>query len=400
MNTQLNGQFLKRSNVRTVIGGITLLLALFSVSACKQAASDANAAKAPSAKAIADSSLVTLTAGMAKAIKTGQPNLADVATQLNVAGRVDVDEQRLIRIGSSVTGRVVEVLVSVGDYVTPGKVLARVTSPELTNAQLAYLRAASAATLAEKAVARAEQLISADVIGSAEQQRRNAEFQVAQAELNAAQDQLMMLGMSKTGIQTLRRNGDIQSSVPITSTRAGVVIERRVNVGQVVQPADQMFDVADLSAVWIVGGVPEQAAKSVALNQQVEVAVPALNKKVSGRIVFVSDIVDPDTRTVTVRTEVNNKDKALKPSMLANLHITGLSSQMLTVPSTAVVRELDKDHVFVQTANNQFKLTPVELGAEATGEVRPVIKGLDANQVIAIDGAFHLNNERKRAELE
>ncbi|MFN7835149.1 MAG: efflux RND transporter periplasmic adaptor subunit [Burkholderiaceae bacterium] len=354
----------------------------------------------PAAVAAADPFAVKLNPQMAGRIKVGLPQEAEVGSRLTVSGRVDVDEQKLVRIGSSMTGRVVEVLVNTGDAIKTGQALARISSPELTNAQLAYLRAASAATLAQKAVERADQLIAADVIGAAEQQRRQAEVQVARAELNAARDQLRLLGMSNGTIEHLRKAGDIQSAVPITAPRAGVVIDRRVNVGQVVQPADPLFAVADLSSVWIVGGVPEQAAKAVAVNQTAEVDVPALHKTFTGRIVFVSDTIQPESRTVTVRTEVRNADRELKPAMLATLRINGMPSKMLTVPAEAVVRENDKDHVFVQTGPGAFRLVPVELGADTLDGRRPIVTGLTAQQTIAVDGAFHLNNERKRTELE
>ncbi len=397
MNAPLS---LNRVTVMAVVCVAALLVACKKSPEVARTATATQPAPAAQATPVADPMVVRLSPEMAQRIQVGQPRDMEVSDALNVAGRVDVDEHRLERIGSNVTGRVVDVLVHTGDSVSPGKPLARISSPELTNAQLSYLRAASAATLAEKAVERARLLLNADVIGSAEQQRREAEFQVAKAELNAAADQLKMLGMHQGSIIQLRNAGDIQTAVPVTAQRGGVVIERKVNVGQVVQPADQMFALADLSSVWIVGGVPEQAARMVAVNQQVDVVVPAINKTLAGRIVYVSDTVSPDTRTVTVRTEVNNTDRGLKPAMLATLRIKGLSARMLTVPSAAVVRENDRDHVFVMQTNGVFQLTPVQLGPEVTGEVRPVLRGLVAEQRIAIDGAFHLNNERKRAELE
>ena len=81
------------------------------------------------------------------------------------------------------------------------------------------------------------------------------------------------------------------------------------------------------------------------------------------------------------------------------MRIAGAAHLRLVVPAAAVVREANRDHVFVAQGNNRYVLTPVELGA-AVGELRPVLKGLSAGQAIVVDGSFHLNNERKRAELE
>ena len=380
--------------------GLTLLVLL---SACGKQTDQGIEQKPVSANSTADvnrdPSVVMLNNEMAARMVVGHPSEGEFVETLNVPGKIEVDEHRLARIGSSVTGRVVEILANLGDSVSAGKVLAKITSPELTNAQLTYLRAASSSTLAEKSVERARQLFAADVIGSAELQKREAESQVARAELNAASDQLLMLGMSKQAINQLKTAGDIQPALPVIASRAGIIIERKVNVGQVVQPADQLFSVADLGSVWAVGGVPEQIASAVAVKQIVDIEIPALKKTVSGRIVFVGDTVQPETRTVTVRTEINNSEKIFKPSMLANLKITASSQQRLTVPVSAVVRENDRDFVYVKVASNQFKMTEIHLGLESQG-LRPVIKGVSKYDDIVLDGAFHLNNERKRAELE
>lgn len=348
----------------------------------------------------ADPALVTVNAEMMRNFKVAPLATSLVSTERDLPGRVEANEQLVTRIGASVTGRVTEVYADVGARVQVGQVLARVTSPELTNAQLAYLRANSATTQAERAVERAQMLIQADVIGSAELQRREAELSIARAELRAAADQLSLLGMSDAYMERLRSTGQLNTYAGIHATRSGVVIERKVSQGQVVQPGDPLFTVADLSKVWVVGALPEQDAAAVQTGQKVQIRVPALGERqFNGRVVFVSDTIAPDTRTLMVRTEVDNADRALKPQMLATLRIIGQPREQLALPESAVVRDNDRDYVFVQVAIGQFRLTPVELGA-ATGGQRPVLKGPAAGTPVVVDGAFHLNNERKRAELE
>jgi cobalt-zinc-cadmium efflux system membrane fusion protein len=150
----------------------------------------------------------------------------------------------------------------------------------------------------------------------------------------------------------------------------------------------------------VIGAVPEQTARSVQVGQKMDITVPALgNRTLSGKVIFISDTISPETRSVTVRTQVDNPKRELKPQMLATLRISSASISTLVVPTAAVVRELDKDHVYVQIGVNRFRLTPVELGA-ATNGFRPVLKGVEAGTPVVTDGAFHLNNERKRSELE
>jgi cobalt-zinc-cadmium efflux system membrane fusion protein len=113
----------------------------------------------------------------------------------------------------------------------------------------------------------------------------------------------------------------------------------------------------------------------------------------------VADTVDPATRTVMVRTMVENPQRRLKPDMLANMHITDTLHKSLVVPEQAVVREANRDYIFLAKGNNQFLRVSVELGPEVA-DMRPVLKGVAIDQSIVVEGAFHLDNERKLAELE
>jgi len=123
----------------------------------------------------------------------------------------------------------------------------------------------------------------------------------------------------------------------VVSTLSGVVIERKVSNGQVAQPGDPLFTVADLSKVWVVGDAPEQTARSVQVGQRVDIDVPALGgRQLSGKIVYVGDTVSPDTRTVPLRTQVDNPGRELKPQMLANMRIRGEVRRALVVPQEGV----------------------------------------------------------------
>lgn len=374
---------------------LATLLTAAMLAGCGQGASETRAAEPA-----VDPDLVVVNAEMARNFKVAPLAMQKVSTERDLPGRIEANEQLVTRIGASVTGRVTEVSAEVGARVRAGQQLARVSSPELTNAQLAYLRAHSATNQAQRAVERAQQLIQADVIGSAELQRREAELSIARAELRAATDQLLLLGVSTDYIERLREKGQLSAYAGVNAPRSGVVIERKVSQGQVAQPGDPLFTIADLSKVWVVGALPEQDAAAVQMGQRVEIRVPALGQRqFRGKVVFVSDTISPETRTLVVRTEVDNADRALKPQMLATLRIIGAAREQLAVPEAAVVRDNDKDHVYVQTAAGQFRLTPVEL-APASGGLRPLLKGPAAGTPIVVDGAFHLNNERKRAELE
>ena len=323
-----------------------------------------------------------------------------IAETVRVAGRIDFDEQRLARIGATVTGRVTQIDVQLGQDVQKGEVLARLNSSELSSQQLAYLKARAQLELNRRNAERAKALFEADVIGAAEMQRRESEYQISVAETRAAADQLRLLGVSTAAIERLGKEGAVDSVTPVVATLGGVVVERKLAQGQVVQPADTLFVVADLSRLWAVAQIPEQQISLIKAGQSVSIEVPALgNEKLVGKLIFVGQTVNPDTRTVLVRTELENRDGRLKPAMLATMLIEARPVERLVIPASAVVRENDEDHVFIVEGEGIFRLVQVKLGAE-NGGLRVVLSGLKGNEKLVSGGAFHLNNERNRKEME
>lgn len=348
----------------------------------------------------ADPTVVTVKPDLLGQLKTAPVAEKEVGEILRLPARVEVDGQRMARIGATVTGRVTAIEAALGRNVRRGDTLATLHSTELSAAQLAFIKAASQQDLQRRSVERAKQLFAADVIGAAELQKRESELAQAEAETRAAADQLKVLGMNEAAIARLARDRAIHSLTSVSATLDGTVIERNVSQGQVVQPADVLFVVADLSHVWLVAEVPEQQAGQVRKGEAAQADIPALaGKKIEGRLIYVADTVDPETRTVTVRMDVANDDRTIKPEMLASMLIRGKTQRRLAVPATAVVREENRDHVFVQLDASRFQLRRVSLGQESDGFV-PVLEGLKADEKVVTEGAFHLNNERRRKELE
>lgn len=356
-------------------------------------------AHAPAAQQ-ADPMRVEPAAELRAQLRLAEATLAPVTETLRVAGNIGFDEQRLARIGASITGRVTQIDVVLGQSVRKGDVLARLNSAELSQQQLAYLKAHAQLALNKRNAERARALFEADVIGAAELQRRESEYKISQAETHAAADQLRLLGISDAAINRLGQQGAVESVTSVVSTLNGVVVERKLLQGQVVQPSDLLFAVADLSHLWAVAQVPEQQMAQVRVGQSVSIEVPALgNEKLVGKLIYVAQTIDPETRTVLVRTALDNRDGRLKPAMLATMLITAPTVERLVVPASAVVRENDEDHVFVAEDERHFRLVRVKLGPEQGGK-RVVLSGIKAGERIVTEGAFHLNNERNRKEME
>src|SRR5262249_53586629 len=148
---------------------------------------------------------ITATPIILERLRIGEPTWAQVGAAVTVAARVEVDETRVTRVGSPVMGRVAELPAREGQDVQRGQLLVLVNSIGLSDAQLLFLKALSHRQVAQRAVERAQILLKADVIGSAELQRRESELAQASAELDTARDQLILLGMPKEAITDLQK---------------------------------------------------------------------------------------------------------------------------------------------------------------------------------------------------
>lgn len=352
------------------------------------------------AAVVEDPSIVAVTPELLKRLTIAAAGEGESAETIRVPARIEVDEQRVTRIGAAVTGRVTEIHARLGQRVHRGDVLATLHSAELSSSQLAYLKAVSQEGLQLRAVSRAKLLLESDVISAAELQKRESELLQAQAERQTSHDQLKVLGMTESNINKLMETRSVHSLSSVIATLDGVVIERKITQGQVVQPADALFTVADLSHVWLVAEIPEQQAGLVRTGGATEADIPALAGQLQkGKLIFVSDTIKPDTRTVTARMDLDNPDRLIKPGMLASMLIRGANHKRVIVPMAAVVRDENRDYIFVQIDAQHFQLRLVKLGAENAG-VATVLEGLLEGEKIVTDGAFHLNNERRRKELE
>ena len=381
-------------NTFSKLSFVALLTCLLLISGCKKSQPSGAAQTAQ------DPNLVMANESLLAQIKISVVSQGDVSDILRVAGQIDFDEQALTRIGASVTGRVTQINAQLGNEVKKGDTLALINSSELSNSQLAYLKARSEKEFHRRTVQRAKTLFEADVISAAELQRRESEYEVASAQTRAAQDQLRVLGVNFKAMEELATTGAIDSVASVMATIKGVVVERKVTTGQVVQPADVLFTVADLSRVWAVAQVPEQQVAQVKVGQSVRIEVPALqNEQLLGKLIYVGQTVNPETRTVLVRTELDNTSGRLKPSMLASMLIESTPKKQLVIPTSAVVREQDADYVFIEEKPGSFRLKPVRLSSEHNGQ-RVVLDGLSQGMRIVSDGAFHLNNHRNLKDME
>jgi cobalt-zinc-cadmium efflux system membrane fusion protein len=379
--------------LRTYVSCVLLTCSILFVGGCKSKAIEKVSAQT-------DLEMIEVTPSLAANLKVGTPQLHDVTGLLRVSAHIETDASRIARVGSPVAGRILRLVVFEGQSVRQGTVLATLHSTDLSEAQLALVKAYSQKNLAEAATRRAEQLVTADVIGRAELERRQAELLQASSEAASYRTQLRGLGMSDVQIQRLIATRELSADYSIVTPKGGTVLERKITIGQVVQPADPAFTIADLSSVWIVANVPEEDAGLLHKGMEVLVQIPALpNHKIAGHLSYVAPIVDPATRTVQVRMDIANPEGLYRPDELASMTFTGQVEHKLTVPQTAVVRQDNKDYIFIQLGPNKFHLREIVLGDEVEDR-RVVESGISERDSIVLDGAFHLNNQRKQNAIK
>ncbi len=314
---------------------------------------------------------------------------------------VKANENELAEVTTLIRGRVVKVHVDVGQDVKKGALLATLHSVDLGVAEGDYLKAAAKLYEAELAYERAKELYEHKVVSMAELLRRQAGMRTAQTEVRESRNRLELLGVSQPEIKRLKREQTIKADVPLRAPFDGRVIMRNITGGEVVETHQTFFSVADLSDVWVVANVPEKDVQFIRQDQKVEVVLAAYPHAIfTGTITYVSDVLDPATRTMRLRVTVPNPDRLLKPEMFAIVRVhTAASPEMLSVPVAAVQDGPSGKMVFVQRGAGEFEMRSVTLGSEH-GEMVAVLDGVRAGEQVVTKGSFALKSEMEQDKIE
>lgn len=314
---------------------------------------------------------------------------------------VQANENELAEVTTLIRGRVEKVYVDVGQDVKKDALLAMLHSTDLGVAEGAYLKSAAKLHEAKLAYERARDLHEQKVVSLAELQRREAAMKTAQAEAREARNRLELLGVPRQEVERLDREDTIKADVPLRAPFEGRVIMRNITRGEVVETQQKLFTVADLSAVWVVGNVPEKDVQFIRKDQKVDVIVSAYpHAIIPGTITYLGDVLDPATRTMRLRVTVLNPDLLLKPEMFATVLVyAALIPDALTVPIAAVQNGLTGKMVFVRRGTSDFEVRTVKVGSEQ-GEVVTVLEGVSAGEQVVTKGSFVLKSEMERHKIE
>ncbi len=314
---------------------------------------------------------------------------------------VQANQNELAEVTTLIRGRVVKVHVDVGQDVKKGALLAMLHSLDLGVAEGDYLKAGARLHEAELAHLRAKELYENKAVSLAELQRREAAMKTARAELRETKNRLQLLGVPPEEIDRLDRELTIKADMPLRAPFDGRVITRNITRGEVVETEQKLFTVANLTDVWVIANVPEKDVRFIRKDQKVNVVVAAYPHAIfSGTITYVGDVLDPATRTMSLRVTVPNPERLLKPEMFAIVSVFATSSpDVLSVPIASVQDGPVGKMVFVQREAGAFEVRTVKLGNEE-GDVVRVLEGVKAGEQVVTKGSFALKSEMERHKIE
>lgn len=322
--------------------------------------------------AIALSPQQRVTANVRTAAVEMMTGTGDVVT----TGRVTFDERRMAQVTAYAGGRVERLYVNfTGDTVRRGQAVATIYSPELFSTQQEYLLALSNRDRMRSAGFDSARSAAGDLVESA---RRR----------------LLLFGMSEGQIAELEKSRQPVYATTVHSPVAGVVTAKLVVPQQYVTTGQPLFQIADLSQVWVDADVYEQQLPEVRVGQRVEITSPAIPGGArQGVVAFIQPTLAGQTRTATVRIELPNPELALKPDMYVTVRLIGVETdEHVMVPSTAVIDRGQNQFVWVEISPNTFEPRKVTRGARHGDQV-VIDSGLEPGEEVVVHGAFLLDSE-------
>lgn len=320
-----------------------------------------------------------------------------VESTSTVPATVTSNPYRETKVNSLVGGVVRRVHAELGADVPRGEVLAVVFSNELAESQTKYLSLKAMLQADHQKLTRTRKLVE---IGAASQQELEEVAAIHEAhasEVAAARQRLLLLGLTAGQVDRLQDASHVVSEVAVTSPAGGTILARNVNPGQVVGAGQELFTVADLGTVWVIGDLYEKDFAHVRVGTPASIVVPAASgAPLRGRVAYIDPRVDPATRTAKVRVEVANRG-ALRLGMFVQMTFQlGSGERRTLVPRAAVQSIGGRTVVYVATEDEgRFVETPVTLGA-VIGDAVQVVAGLKPGDKVVTEGSFFLRAEAAR----
>lgn len=320
-----------------------------------------------------------------------------VATQVRVPGTIEANAYKAVVVKALAAGRITRVAAELGMPVRRGANLAELYSPELSEAERAYVTAGAALAAHDRQLARTERLSEIGAASQQELEQAHAEHAAMVSALDGAQARLELLGVPRETIARLRESGGVSASITVVAPIDGVVTTREANVGLNVEAGAPLFTVVDLSTVWAVGSVFEHDAGTVHEGSRATVRIPGTSER-HGTVSYIDPRVSAETRATQVRVELPNPGGTLRLGMYADIVIDGGQPRLsVMVPVRAIQTVGSGAVVYVEDPQTpgRFVERPIQIGAEL-GDLREVISGVSTGERVVVEGSFFVRAERER----
>jgi membrane fusion protein, heavy metal efflux system len=333
-------------------------------------------------------------------LKTEEVRRRVVSHHINATAEIQFNANELFHVSPRIQGRVVEILADFGDEMVDGQKLAVLDSIELGEARSIYLRAETKMKVAQANYERENGLWEKKISSEKEMLNAKGEYFIAKAEFEAAENKLHLLGLSEDDIQSIVSTLHTHEHFPLLSPYKGTVIEKHITLGELVDPEDTLFTIANLDILWIMLDIYEKDLARIELRQEVNIYVTAYSGDIfNGQITFISNVVEKATRTVKVRVEIDNSKRKLKPGMFATARIvTGKKEEIPIVPLSAIQNLEKKKVVFVDRGKNMFEARPIKTGREFENHIE-VLEGVREGEHIVTEGVFYLKSELLKGSI-
>jgi len=308
---------------------------------------------------------------------------------LRFSGRLVWNEDRTVRVFSPFAGRVVSIAARAGDRVQPGQTLAVLAAPELGTAQSEARKADQDYALARKNLARVEELHGAGVAPAKDLQVAQADLARTEAERSRTLARLKLYGKDAN-----TEEKQVDQQLVLRSPIGGAVVERNLNPGQELRPDTQgdkaLFVVSDPARLWFALEVSEKDLGELKRGVEVQLGTASLGEeRVAGRVTYVADAVDPQTRAVKVRGIVESADPRLKAEMFVTAELKVAQAKGLLVPARAIYLRGDQYFVFIDAGGGRYVRREVKLGPASDG-AQVVLAGLEPGEKVVVDGTLLL----------
>ncbi len=323
-----------------------------------------------------------------------------LSISLSARGKIILHPDRLVHVLPKISGVAMEARKKIGDSVKQGEIIAILESREMADIKAAYLAAIEKEKLANSLLEREEKLFKSRI--SAEQDLINARSNYEETKINVqlAKQKLRAFGLNDSEIDGIIHQNDPNLRVfEIRSPMEGVIIARHITKGEFIESSSTIYEIADLSTVWVEIGVYPKDLYNISEGQKVIVSLPVENLSTEAKIIYVSPIIQEETITSKAIAELDNKDKKWLPGTFVKVDIsTDKISAPVVVPKEAVQNIDGTDVVFVKV-NEGFEKRPIQIGRSDDKNVE-VLSGLRQGEPFAASKTFILKAELGKSEAE